>query len=928
MNKQFSLRVFTGLALLFSIGQALADGRVEGRVTANDQITSLQGASVRIEALNRSAATGRDGRFSFGRVPAGSHTVSVRYLGAEIETIDISVQDGVTTSLDVVLGGTMDEIIVTGIRAGTSRALNQQKTSDTVVSVISADEIGALPDQNVAEAVQRVPGVFLERDQGEGRYIGIRGIDPNLNVTTINGLFVPSPDAGSRSVALDVIPADLLSAIEINKTFTPDMDASSVGGTVNVRSLSAFDREGRSITVSAEASHNELVEEVSPKLAGSYTNIFDVGSDTDNFGVAFAVSWFDRDFGSDNIETDGGWPEIETDAGDTFIGAEEIEQRSYTVNRERIGAALNLDWRSDNGRFYWRNLYSDFSDQEYRMRNEYKFDDGTPVAGTNSTAQWDDAVIEKSMKDRLETQTILSTVIGGENYFNAWTIDYSYGYSYSVEEEPKRLDTTFAGEDLDIGYSSNGQIPSLFAEEAALDASIYELDEFEYLDGTSEDEANTVKLNFTYDIFSDSYNGDVKFGAMYRTRDKSYNADVFVYESPVDLFVSDFGGAPPRYGLADFGPGINARDLRSYFNANRDSLELNDEDTLINSVLDDFDMGEDVTAAYVMSTVGFGNWRVVYGVRYEDTSFDAQGQAILVDEINGSGDPEIVPTSFSQDYDNFLPSINVRYGSGDFVFRAAATQTLARPNFGELSPGGEIAFESDDGENVLEAEIGNPLLEPVEATNVDLSFEWYPGGVSVVSAGLFYKRLENFIVVADNTDNVDLSDLVGNVPVDDAEVIQPINGDTADLVGVELAFIQQFDSGFYVSANGTYVDSEASYPDRDSKTALPRTPEYVVNGALGWESERFGVRLAATYRDDALIGFEELDDPAFDVYQDAHTQVDLSAKWNITDALQLSFAAINLTDEPFYAYFGSRQFNAQYEEYGRTLSIGLRFTPQ
>ena len=524
MNKQNLLRVFAGFVFLFSTSQAFADGRVEGRVTADDNLTSLQGASVSIEALGRIAATGNDGRFSFGQVPAGNHTLTIRYLGANVENIDITVQDGTTTNLDVALSSQMEEIIVTGFRSSTSKALNQQKTSDIVMSVVSADEIGALPDQNMAEALQRVPGVFLERDQGEGRYVGIRGIDPNLNITTINGLFVPAPDKSARSVALDVIPSDLLSAIEVKKTFTPDMDASSVGGTVNVRSLSAFDRRDRSFTIAAEGSHNDLVEEVSPKLSGSYTNIFDVGSDTDNFGVAFAASWFDRDFGSDNIETDGGWSELETEGGDTFIGAEEIEQRSYTVNRERLGVALNLDWRSDNGQFYWRNLYSDFSDQEYRMRNEFKFDDGTPVAGTNTSAQWDDAVIEKSMKDRLETQTILSTVIGGENYFNAWTVDYSYGYSLSEEEEPKRLDTTFAGEDLDIGYSSIGQIPTLFAEEAAFDASIYEIDEFEYLDGAAEDEANTFKLNFTLDIFSDGYNGDVKFGAMYRTRDKSYEA--------------------------------------------------------------------------------------------------------------------------------------------------------------------------------------------------------------------------------------------------------------------------------------------------------------------------------------------------------------------------------------------------------------------
>ena len=328
-----------------------------------------------------------------------------------------------------------------------------------------------------------------------------------------------------------------------------------------------------------------------------------------------------------------------------------------------------------------------------------------------------------------------------------------------------------------------------------------------------------------------------------------------------------------------------------------------------------------------MSTWEAAGWRIVYGVRYEDTAFDATGQRIIVDDVSGGGDPVPQPVEFSQDYDNFLPSINARYELGDFVFRAAATQTLARPNFGELKPGGEVEFETDDGENVLKAALGNPNLQPIEATNIDVGFEWYPSGISMVSAGLFYKRLENFVVVADVGDSIDLDTLVGNVQVDDAEVIQPINGEEADLLGIELAAVKQFENGFYVSGNGTYVDSEATYAERAEKTVLPRTPELVLNGAVGWENAALSLRLAATYRDDALLGFEELDDPVFDVYQDEHLQLDISAKWNITEQLQLSFAAVNLTDEPYYTYFNSRQFNAQYEEYGRTYSLGLRYTP-
>ncbi len=429
--------ILIGASLLFLSATAQADGRLQGGVVTGDSARNLEGAVVRIPSLNRTVTTGRDGRFSFGQIPAGTHELTVTYLGAVASTQQVSIRNGQTETLLISVAGLTEEIIVQGFRSGNARALNQQRASDTVVSVVSADEVGALPDANVAEALQRVPGVFIERDQGEGRFVGIRGIDPNLNTTTINGLLVPSPEAGARSVALDVIPSDLLEGLEVTKTFTPDMDLSAIGGNINVRALSAYDRGERSLSLSAEGSYNELVEETSPKLAATWTNLFDVGGGSRNLGVAAAVSWFDRDFGSDNIETDGGWPDdLETIGGQEFKGAEEIEQRSYTVNRERLGAALNFDFHTDRGNYYWRNLYSDFSDQEYRTRNEFKFDDGVATAATSQSALWQDAAVEKSMKDRLEEQTILSTLLGGENDFDLWHVEYSYGYSYSREQEP------------------------------------------------------------------------------------------------------------------------------------------------------------------------------------------------------------------------------------------------------------------------------------------------------------------------------------------------------------------------------------------------------------------------------------------------------------------------------------------------------------
>ena len=920
MNNRNLIRA-AAASLLFAASLAHADGRIEGRVVAGDSNTLLEGAVVRIADLNRSASTAQDGRFSFGNVPAGSHTLVVEYLGADTERADVTVPEGDVARIDVVVGRNIEEIIVRGARGGIASSLNQQRSADNLVSIISSADIRALPNSNLAEAAQRAPGVFLERDQGEGRFIGIRGIDPNLNITKINGTFIPSPEAGARSVALDVIPSDLLEAVEISKTFTPDMEGSAIGGTINVRSLSAFERKGRSLSLAAEGSYNGLVEQTSPKINGSYTDLFSLGSGTDNFGIAVAASWFERDFGSDNIETDGGWPnDLETVDGTVFKGAEEMEQRSYTITRERLGVALNLDFRNDGGLYYWRNLYSDFSDQEFRSRNELKFDDGDAISGTETSAQWVDSTVEKQMKDRLEEQTILSSIIGGENYFNRWTFDYSYAYAQSDESEPTRLDTEFELEGVDLGYTSIGPTPAVVLGDEAFDSDNFTIKEFEFLDGKTEDTTNTFKANALLDIFSNVYNGDIKFGALYRAREKTNDVTNIFYEDPAEPTLTPFATPGPRYGLSDFGPGLDAGALRSYFDQNRSGFDVNAEDSLIGSTAENYTMNEDVTAAYIMSTYENGPLRIAYGVRYEDTSFTAEGARIVVVD----GETSAVPESFTKDYDNFLPSINLRYEVGSWVIRAAATQTLARPNFDELRPGGEIEVEGTE----LQAEVGNPELEPVEATNIDIGFEWYPGGVSVISAGVFYKDLENFIVTADIAQIEDLTDLVGDLPIDDAEIIAPINGDSAELIGIEAAFVYQFDNGLFLSGNGTYVDSEATYFERPDKTQLPRTPDLVLNGAIGWESSLFSLRLAATYRDTALIGFEDLTDPDFDVFQDEHTQVDFSAKWNVTPALQLNFAAINLTDEPFYAYFGQRQFNAQYEEYGRTYSLGLRWAPQ
>jgi len=252
-------------------------------------------------------------------------------------------------------GDELEELLVLGQRSSQASAINQQRVSNRISNVVSADAIGQFPDQNAAESLQRLPGLSIERDQGEGRFVGIRGIDPNLNNVTINGLNIPSPESGVRSVALDVIPSELIQTLEVSKSVTPDMDGDAIGGSVEVTSVSAFDKQQDTASITVQGSQNDLRDEVSPKVSGTITQKL-----SPDWGVAAALSYFDRDFGSDNVESNGD---------------DEVEQRQYTITRERLGAAVNLDYRPDfNNQYYLRTLYSEFSDEEYRLSNTFTLD--------------------------------------------------------------------------------------------------------------------------------------------------------------------------------------------------------------------------------------------------------------------------------------------------------------------------------------------------------------------------------------------------------------------------------------------------------------------------------------------------------------------------------------------------------------------------
>tara|TARA_R110002051_G_scaffold144694_2_gene217628 strand:+ start:112047 stop:114521 length:2475 start_codon:yes stop_codon:yes gene_type:complete len=797
---------------------------------------------------------------------------------------------------------------VIGQAAQLEQALEEQRQSSSIKSVVHADAIGQLPDDNAAEALQRVPGLSVERDQGEGRFVRVRGLSSDLNSVTINGTLVPAPEDDRRAVALDVLPSELIQSLSVVKTLTPDMDANSLGGTIEVESLSGFDHDELFYSLNAEGSYDDNTSQTSPKLSGSFSNRFSLGDGIDNFAVAAAVSWQERDFGSDNVETGGAW---DFDNGPAL---EEMEQRRYDITRERSGVGLNFDYRPDeDSEVYLRTLYSRYKDDEVRQASVVEF------ADAQQPGQLGEAEAARELKAREETQEVKSLVLGGKRRLGDWTLSAQGGYSQASEKSPEGLaNAAFVGNDdfIDAGFSSTRK-PRLNIEEGFYNPSNFTLEEVELEKQTTTDTERNIRLDLTRDFYINAMPSQLQFGGKVSRRKKDNDLDVWVYEDFADLGFTDdqlkmtnFTRGDVSSGLGRFGPGASAQAVHDLIGGlDRDSF-YDEEESRIN----DFEIKEDINAAYIMNTLDIDALRIIAGVRYEGTKLDARG--------TGLNEGEFEASRTTNDYHHWLPGLHGIYQlNADTQIRAAWTNTVVRPTFGQLFPGFVL-----DGD---EAEFGNPQLDPLESSNFDLGIEHYMGRAGAVSAFVFYKDIENFIYAADVAGT---GEYVGF-----DEAFTSVNGDKAKVYGLELAYSQKFNwlpgpwSGLLVSANSTFTRSKARIEqfdqdlgtERGRNISLPGQSDITGNLTLGWENDKLSLRLSSNYKSDYLDEVGDVLDKRYDYQVDDQLFVDFSASYFLTDNLQVFFEAQNLTDESYYVYTGSRRFNAQYEEYGPTYKVGL-----
>ncbi|MBC8650856.1 TonB-dependent receptor [Pseudomonas sp. MTM4] len=817
----------------------------------------------------------------------------IRHAGFRISLLALAVSAGSAWAEEPLV---MEHVEVIGQAVSIDKALKEQRSADSVKSVVHADGIGQLPDDNAAEALQRIPGLSVERDQGEGRFVSVRGIAPDLNSVTINGTLVPSPESGRRAVALDVLPSELVQSLSVVKTLTPDMDANSLGGTIEVESLSAFDHDGLFYSMSGEGSYDDNVSKTSPKFSGAFSNRFSLGDGVDNFGVAAALSWQERDFGSDNVETGGAW--------DFEDGARlgELEQRDYEITRERAGVGLNFDYKPDDlSSYYLRTLYSRFKDTETRNAAGVEFADAQLAGELGDAEGW------RELKSREDTQTIQSYVFGGERMMGLWTLSGQAGYSEARERNPGGIaGATFVGDFSDAGFSSTRK-PSLAIDSSFYDPASFELDEVEWEKSDARDREKNIRLDLARDYDIRGYASQFKVGGKLSRRDKTNDVDIWAYDDFADLTLADFQSGNVDYALGRFGPGIDAGGLEGLIGG-LDASEFYDEEE---SRIGDFDMSEDINAAYFMNTLDLDQWRIIAGLRYEGTEFSAKG--------TGLRDGEFEAVSSDNRYDHWLPGLHARYQlTPDTQLRAAWTNTVVRPTFEQLAPGFVI-----DGED---AAFGNPDLKPLESMNYDLGIEHYMGRAGAVSAYLFYKDIDNFIY---NTDLAGTGQWAG---FDEALSFE--NGSSAKLYGIELSYSQKLDwlpapwNGVLLGANATFSKSDADIEGQGGQRSidLPNHSDTVGNLMVGWENDVFNMRLAANYKSEYLAEVSGVDDEAHDLYADEQLFLDFKAGYFITPNLQLTVEALNLTDESYFVYTGRRNYNAQYEEYGPTYKLGLTLT--
>jgi TonB-dependent receptor len=752
--------------------------------------------------------------------------------------------------------------------------------------------MGRFPDASAPEAVQRIPGISVQRDMGEGRYIQIRGGSPQMTSVTFNGERVPSPEGDERQIALDAVPVDILESIEVSKAITPDMDVDAIGGSVNLVTKKA--PEGRTFTVELGGGYAPIREDYSPSGSITYGNRIA----NNKFGYLFSVSSSRRNFGADDLE-----PVYElNDPGLSDDELEELEVRHYTLWRQRTGATAMLDYEfNTNSRLYVNGIFAEMQDDEQRRRLIH-----VPVD--------DEMAFEH--KSRHENLRSMNLTAGGEHLTSSGIgIDYHLTVTRSEEDTPN--DNEIAFEQGDIAFNPNISDPDNIRSNPVGNpfANDFEFDKIEPASSLTRDDDIVGGANMSLPYRLGATVGKLELGFKYRDKEKTQ--DVFEEEYELvdgadDIILGNGIGEP--FDMADYVPGnypfpprVTHRDEVDDFVDNYRSVLTGEK--VIEDDVEDFQVDEQTLAGYIMSEININPlFMVLPGVRVEKTTVDAVGYVYDPDEET------ITQSTGETDYTKFFPMVHARYRLTPTTnLRAAFTTALARPNFFDMAP-----YRLRDDEDL---ELGNPNLDPATSVNYDVMLEHYDRTIGIISLGAFHKAITDpiFIFAYDN-------ELGGTTE-------QPRNGESGTITGVEFAIQKQLKflpsplDGLGIYGNYTYTSSDATLPGgREAQFA--GQPENVYNLALSYEKSGFSGQVSLNYHDKFIteFGSDVEDSPDSDIWIDKHLQLDLSASYQITSGINIFLELVNLTNEPLRAFQGYEERPIQMEYYKPWSRLGIRYS--
>lgn len=923
-----NLVALLSLLIMFINIEAQNSGRVMGKVTDANSGEALPGANVTIQGTDVGTATDRYGVFRLEKVPLGTQNLVVSYVGYDSKTTEINLTSSTrVVNVDVQLKLTavkLSDVVVSGLRQGQVKAFNQQMTSGNIKNVLSREEMEKFPDNNTAEVMQRIPGVTISRSLGEGSFVYVRGTEPRLTGVTINGVKMASTQDQGRYTDLGIVNSSELASIEVTKALTPDMDADAIGGVVNLVTRSAFDYEKPTLKLEAGGGYADIEGQGLYKGSIAYSGFLGKNK---NWGYSLSGSYFRNNIIAHSDEMD--WENNEDINGNVIPWAlDDLRFYRYNTRRDHLGLSGDLEYKSDeNNKYYVRGMYNLFDDNQSRNMVRVRVSKGDYLSRTVIS----NARLAFEFQDRNEHHEIWSLAFGGDNQMSDVNLNYNFSYGFGKQDKTdpgqiksewqlnEKPDLILDLSDVDFPKYTTTNLTKAYA----MDPANWEIDNQDYRDvvinnNTFTGDA-TIKFPYSLGSLPSEFKAGLKFSVDKKDRTgerwklKWKGDDYFMSSVASNEQISNF--------LLDkytFGPMIDNDKVRAFINKYRgksDGLQENVQYADTDGPGGDYKSKEGVYAAFLMTNVNIGKLLVIAGLRDEYTNNTYDGYQVIFD--NNGDFQSIKPISNDNNYNNIFPYLHLKYKIASTTnARFAVTRSIARPNYFDLAPYNWVNPDDD------EITRGNPDLLPTVSTNLDLMFEHYFHGIGVASVGLFMKSLDK--VIYNRT-----TQQVGGA-YDGLDIIQPVNGGSATLTGIELNWQQQFTflpgflSGFGIYGNYTYTKSKADLLYNKSWSELPGQAADVGNVGLSFEKYNITARISLNYNAAVLYEVGETED--YDRYMDAHTQVDFSGIYKITDYLDFYLDLINITNAPDREYFHVTERPRVNSYYGFSLRSGIKVT--